>query len=140
MTGPRARWRPRRGRQSPTPPVPAHPRRPRPPLQQSNSAGLVVISEEDTRTLLIHRLCPDDIYQRQGGAWRGVAGVAVAVGLVRGGSKAGRGGGGPAPASLAARPPRSPPSDDTIITWPDPALGTDIALSFQDAGGCNHVW
>lgn len=35
--------------------------------QQSNSAGLVVISEEDTRTLLIHRLCPDDIYQRQGG-------------------------------------------------------------------------
>ena len=37
--------------------------------QQSNSVGLVVISEEDThRTLLIHRISLDDIYQRQGGA------------------------------------------------------------------------
>jgi len=31
--------------------------------------GLVVISEEDThRTLLIHRIALEDIYQRQGGA------------------------------------------------------------------------
>jgi hypothetical protein len=36
--------------------------------QQSNAAGLVVISEEDTRTLLIHRLSADAIYARQGGA------------------------------------------------------------------------
>lgn len=37
-------------------------------LQQSDSVGLVVISEEDTRTLLIHRISREDIYQRQGGA------------------------------------------------------------------------
>ena len=38
------------------------------PLQQSDSLGLVVISEEDThRTLLIHRIVFDDIYYRQGG-------------------------------------------------------------------------
>ena len=35
--------------------------------QQSDSVGLVVISEEDTRTLLIHRISREDIYQRQGG-------------------------------------------------------------------------
>ena len=39
----------------------------RAPLQQSDSVGLVVISEEDTRTLLIHRISREDIYQRQGG-------------------------------------------------------------------------
>ena len=36
--------------------------------QQSGSLGLVVISESDSRTLLIHRICREDIYQRQGGA------------------------------------------------------------------------
>ena len=37
-------------------------------LQQSNTTGLVVISEEqDTRTLLIHEIQTEDIYQRQGG-------------------------------------------------------------------------
>lgn len=36
--------------------------------QQSDSVGLVVISEEDThRTLLIHRIVCEDIYFRQGG-------------------------------------------------------------------------
>lgn len=65
-------------------------------MEQSDSVGLVVISEEDTRTLLIHRISRDDIYQQQG--------------------------------------------DDTIITWSDPEVGTDIALSFQEARGCNYVW
>ncbi|KAK9823072.1 hypothetical protein WJX81_007297 [Elliptochloris bilobata] len=66
-------------------------------MEQSNSVGLVVISEEDMhRTLLIHRISLEDIYQRQG--------------------------------------------EDTIITWSDPEIGTDIALSFQEAVGCNHIW
>lgn len=30
--------------------------------------------------------------------------------------------------------------DDTIITWTDPEVGTDIALSFQEPRGCNIVW
>ena len=36
--------------------------------QHSHSLGLVVVSEEDTRTLLVHRISAEDIYQRQGGA------------------------------------------------------------------------
>jgi hypothetical protein len=34
----------------------------------------------------------------------------------------------------------SPLAEDTIITWTDAELQTDIALSFQEAAGCNHVW
>ena len=56
---------------------------PAPPLsQQSNAAGLVVISEEDTRTLLIHRISADAIYVRSGGEAEG------------GGREGERGGGG----------------------------------------------
>lgn len=29
---------------------------------------------------------------------------------------------------------------DTIITWSDPDINTDIALSFQEAVGCNYIW
>ena len=58
--------------------------------------GLVVVSEDDQQPLLVHRICKEDIYQRQGG--------------------------------------------DTIITWTDPDINTDIALSFQEAEGCNHIW
>jgi hypothetical protein len=31
-------------------------------------------------------------------------------------------------------------AEDTIITWSDPELGTDIALSFQEAVGCSYIW
>jgi hypothetical protein len=48
-------------------------------LQQSDSVGLVVISEEDTRTLLIHRISREDIYQRQGGEWGPSHSAAVTV-------------------------------------------------------------
>ncbi|KAK9804713.1 hypothetical protein WJX72_001481 [[Myrmecia] bisecta] len=65
-------------------------------MEQSGALGLVVISEADTRTLLIHRISKHAIYHRQG--------------------------------------------EDTIITWSDPEIGTDIALSFQEAVGCNCIW
>ena len=65
-------------------------------MQQSDSVGLVVVSEEDQQPLLVHRISREDIYQRQGG--------------------------------------------DTIITWTDPDIHTDIALSFQEAMGCNYIW
>jgi len=65
-------------------------------MEQSNAAGLVVISEEDTSTLLIHRISREDIYQRQGA--------------------------------------------DTIISWIDLELGTEIAISFQETIGCNYIW
>lgn len=31
-------------------------------------------------------------------------------------------------------------ADDTIITWSDPEVGTDIALSFQESVGCSFIW
>ncbi len=37
------------------------------PSQQSDSVGLVVVSEEDQQPLLVHRISREDIYQRQGG-------------------------------------------------------------------------
>ena len=58
--------------------------------------GLVVVSEEDARTLLVHKVSREDIYNRQG--------------------------------------------EETIIMWSDPDIGTDIALSFQEATGCNAIW
>lgn len=30
--------------------------------------------------------------------------------------------------------------DETIITWTDPDIGTDVALSFQEAQGCSAIW
>ncbi|WIA20078.1 hypothetical protein OEZ85_005938 [Tetradesmus obliquus] len=30
--------------------------------------------------------------------------------------------------------------DETIITWTDPDIGTDVALSFQEGQGCNAIW
>ncbi|KAL3162589.1 hypothetical protein ABBQ38_008638 [Trebouxia sp. C0009 RCD-2024] len=66
-------------------------------MEQSNTRGLIVISEDqDTRTLLIHEIQSQDIYQRQG--------------------------------------------EETIITWSDAEIGTDVALSFQETDGCNSVW
>ncbi len=60
-------------------------------LQQSGSLGLVVISESDSRTLLIHRICREDIYQRQGGAprlsRRGLADTPVLQGQLSGASE-----------------------------------------------------
>jgi hypothetical protein len=31
-------------------------------------------------------------------------------------------------------------ADETIITWTDPDIGTDVALSFQEAQGCSAIW
>lgn len=68
-------------------------------LEQSDSVGLVVVSEDDARPLLIHRInTKEDIYQRQTGA------------------------------------------EETIITWTDPEVGTDIALSFAEVVGCSYIW
>lgn len=65
-------------------------------MEQANAMGLVVVSEEDARTLLVHKVSREDIYNRQG--------------------------------------------EETIIMWSDPDIGTDIALSFQEATGCNAIW
>lgn len=29
---------------------------------------------------------------------------------------------------------------DSIITWFDPVLDNDVAVSFQEAAGCDSVW
>ena len=47
---------------------------------------------------------------------------------------------GSQPNHLARPLDRLPQGDDTIITWSDSDLGTDVALSFQEPQGCNYVW
>jgi len=65
--------------------------------QQSNLVGLVVVSEEDSEPLLVHKISSQlDMYSRQ--------------------------------------------EDETIISWIDTELNTDIALSFQEGLGCNFIW
>jgi protein phosphatase-4 regulatory subunit 3 len=29
---------------------------------------------------------------------------------------------------------------ETIISWTDPEVSTDLALSFQETMGCNYIW
>ena len=90
-----------------------------------------MISEEDThRTLLIHRIVFEDIYYRQGGEppvcmhlCCCLQGELPGVTLFFAGLK-----------DSAAH------ADDTIITWSDPEIGTDIALSFQESVGCSLIW
>ncbi|XP_029118800.1 uncharacterized protein [Elaeis guineensis] len=62
---------------------------------RSEDLGLIVIDEEDSESLLVHRISSDDIYRRQ---------------------------------------------EDTIISWRDPELATELALSFQEAMGCSYTW
>ncbi|XP_073100604.1 uncharacterized protein [Elaeis guineensis] len=64
-------------------------------LESSEDLGLIVIDEEDSDTLLVHRISSNDIYRRQ---------------------------------------------EDTIISWRDPELATELALSFQEATGCSYIW
>ena len=30
--------------------------------------------------------------------------------------------------------------DDTIITWNDADIGTELAISFEDSDGCSYIW
>jgi protein phosphatase-4 regulatory subunit 3 len=30
--------------------------------------------------------------------------------------------------------------EDTIISWRDPEVATELALSFQEAAGCSYIW
>ena len=49
----------------------------------------------------------------------------------------------PAHTAALARTHRLPSPalpDDTIITWTDVDVGTDVALSFQEASGCHAIW
>ncbi|PNH02464.1 Serine/threonine-protein phosphatase 4 regulatory subunit 3, partial [Tetrabaena socialis] len=66
-------------------------------MEQAHAMGLVVISEEENgKTLLVHQISREDIYQRSG--------------------------------------------ESTIITWHDAEVSTDVAISFQEQGGCDHIW
>ena len=31
-------------------------------------------------------------------------------------------------------------AEATIINWHDPDISTDIAISFQEQSGCDHIW
>lgn len=90
--------------------------------------GLVVMGEGDhARPLLIHRISKGNAYQRQGGEPRLHLGFMVTSAEASSGTL-------PKWELPAAYDPSMPallPADDTIISWTDPEIGTDIALSFQ---------
>lgn len=92
----------------------------------SNSVGLVVIGEETQKMLMVHRILHEDIYNRQGTsreqAWHQVCCPRV-----------------PNPWG-STDVPCCCRADETIITWTDPDIGTDVALSFQEGQGCNAIW
>ena len=95
------------------------------PHQATSSLGLVVLAEDTHKTLLAHRICTDDdIYHRQGARVLGVISSFAAHSWH---------------GTWAQRPPPRP-ADDTIITWTDVDVGTDVALSFQEANGCHAIW
>ncbi|CAM8903018.1 unnamed protein product [Rhodiola kirilowii] len=64
-------------------------------VEETEDVGLVVLDEEDSDPLLIHRICSEDIYRKQ---------------------------------------------EDTIISWRDPEIATELALSFQESAGCTFIW
>ena len=89
-----------------------------------------MISEEDThRTLLIHRVVFEDIYYRQGGESPVYSQLCWCLLCTF-----------PSQFSLDTLRNSAAHADDTIITWSDPEIGTDIALSFQESVGCSLIW
>ena len=45
--------------------------------------------------------------------------------------------------SVHPPPPPFPPVwllSETIISWTDPEVATDLALSFQESMGCAYIW
>jgi protein phosphatase 4 regulatory subunit 3 len=80
--------------------------------QTSRDAYFVVKSdEEDADTVLESRISPEDIYQRQQGLF-------LFCDVVR---------------ALTCY-------SDTLIVWQEPDTARDIALSFQEVGGCVEIW
>jgi protein phosphatase-4 regulatory subunit 3 len=89
-------------------------------VQKADAHGLVVISEEpDGNTLLIHRISKEDIYNRTGGMCMF-----------------------PAISDLQWSIDQQPflNAEMTIINWHDPDVNTDVAISFQEQNGCEHIW
>lgn len=94
----------------------------------------MVLGEENHRTLLVHRVSHEDIYHRQGEVARRRRGGASLGERARARSR-------PLSNSPAQKnPPPKTTTDDTIITWTDADLATDVALSFQEAAGCDAIW
>jgi protein phosphatase-4 regulatory subunit 3 len=101
---------------------------------------LYVIDEEDSETLLLHRITPDDIYRKQEGIWV-FPEITTSVFLLI--------------IFTNTRTALSGTSielfsfdqmisalilSDTIISWRDPEFSTELALSFQETSGCSYIW
>jgi hypothetical protein len=91
--------------------------------QKAETMGLVVVSDGG-EVLLVHKLMPSINYQRSAGQW---------VWRCRSGA-----------ASVWSAPHAGglclDPAESTIITWTDPEMDSDLAISFQEKKGCAHVW
>ena len=113
-------------------------------LQASQTPGLVVIAEEDlSKTLLIHKISADNNYQQSGGACTGLWGLAPLLHQVCSNQASSL----PVMRAcvwgstlIACSLTLVACAEDTIITWTDSDIGVDVALSFQEVGGCTSVW
>lgn len=79
-----------------------------------------MIDEEDHNTLISHRISSDEIYRKQ-------EGMNVLFFMN----------------AFVCTDHYFQISDfslDTIISWRDPELSTEVALSFQEPTGCSYIW
>ena len=90
-------------------------------MQRSDDLGLFVIDEEDSETLLSHRINPDDIYRKQEGI-----SISTSVNTCF--------------SSIPCLKFICSTILDTIISWRDPEYSTELALSFQENAGCSYIW
>ena len=96
--------------------------------------GLIVISEdESSKTLLVHKIvAKEDYYLRSGEMARLIQG--------RVGSRAARALCRHVHVWASTLTLPAAPAEATIITWHDKEINTDIAISFQEQVGCDHIW
>ncbi len=137
-------------------------------LQRSEAVGLVVIDEEDNQTLLVHRISADDIYRRQEGGcsvfiissrdsemdavsftlqwwWYYLPFLLRPNGLIFCAiSKTKYLNCCCIQSSILLTNTMAVLAHglvaDTIISWTDPEVATDLALSFQETMGCSFIW
>jgi hypothetical protein len=137
-------------------------------LQRSEAVGLVVIDEEDNQTLLVHRISADDIYRRQEGGccvfiissrdsemgavsftlqwwWYYLPFLLRPNGLIFCTiSKTECLNCCCIQSSILLTNTMAVLAHglvaDTIISWTDPEVATDLALSFQETMGCSFIW
>lgn len=88
--------------------------------QRSEDLGLFVIHEDNNEMILSHRISSDDIYHKQEGIF--LSSITIFFSY------------------LLRLYLFNLSISDTIISWRDPELSTELALSFKETTGCSYIW